>query len=83
MKELIIWLILSLAFWISFLAIISQIMQIWLWDLVMDWIDIFTYLFGTAYVYIFLGLFSIWWFTLILRWVLSWYGENPWHSANK
>lgn len=82
MTIIVIWIVLSVSLIVWFLAIVNSIMQNWLYDFIVSGLNVLVELFWTSRTVLFLSLFTLAWMTLVIRFVMSWIGENPWHSAN-
>ena len=80
---IVIWLILSITLVVGVIVWINAIMNNWLFDLIVHWLLILEDLFWSTAAYLFLSLFVLAWMTLMIRFIMSRIGENPWQSANK
>lgn len=83
MAHIVLWLILWLTVITWIVVVLNQVMQNWLYDLIVSWLNILVDLLWTWYTYLFLSMFSLAWITLVVRFIMSWIWENPWSSANK
>lgn len=66
-----------------FVAFMNNLFDLWLWDFFRYWFSSVSELFWTKYAVIFIGLFWVWGLTLIGRFIMSFFGENPWGRANR
>lgn len=55
----------------------------WLFDYIQSWFVWFTQLFWSTLSYTFLWMFGAAFLVLIVRFIMSFIWENPWHSANR
>lgn len=80
---IVIWLILSITLVVGVIVWINAIMNNWLYELIVSWLLILEDLFWSTAAYLFLSLFVLAWMILMIRFIMSRIGENPWQSANK
>lgn len=68
----IVWLISSFITFVDF----------WFYDFVQSWLDSMASLFGSRAMNVFVVFFWLWGFVLVVRFIMSWWSEDVWHSAN-
>jgi hypothetical protein len=82
-----IYIFIAAIFWTGVVVWLTHYMfslfNLWLFDYIQSWFNLFTQLFWSTLSATFLWMFGVAFLVLIVRFIMSWIGENPWHSANR
>lgn len=74
--------VVAISIWILVLWIIILWFNQWFFDFINSWFEQFSFLLGDDVVNIIIAILSVWLLIMFSRWLLSFIGDNAWHSAN-
>lgn len=78
----VLWWVIAISIWILVLWVIILWFNFWFFDFINSWFEQLSFLFGDDVVNIFIAVVSIVLLVMFARWLLSFVGDNGWHSAN-